>query len=159
MWDNEILIDKLFLSRKSERNFSNKIIDKSLIDILINVGNSAPKAGGVNCISIVPILDKKDILFCYKATFYQESVKNAPLIFLVTTNKEKLNTIYKEPHLSNFLLQNASLAAMNIITACQLYGISTCYIGGLRYNYIEQFLNLSKEEKVIIMLLVGYKSC
>ena len=157
MRNNIRIVKKIFLERKSVRLFSKKKLNTSLIKLIEKVAKNSPKAGGLESVKIMVTNDDEIIKLCYQASFYQPFVENANFIILVISDYEKLDHKYSEPHLTNLLIQNSSIVAANIITACELLDISSCYVGGVRYGYLEKKLKLQPTEKIFQFLLVGYK--
>ena len=157
MWNELSLMEKVFFERKSFREFSEKKVSSELQDILLKVGNAAPRSGGIPCITITPITSDKDKKMCYKASFYQKAVLSAPLIYVISGDLDMLGKKYKEPYLTSFIIQNAAVATMNMINACQLLNIETCYIGGIRSEMLQKYFEMNETTKIITLLAVGYK--
>lgn len=158
MWNNNDVIEKAFYKRVSVRTFTKQQIDQHTIKQIIDIGLQAPTAGGIKCVSIKQINVPEEKTLCYKASFYQNVVRQAPLLLAVAVNRKMLEQKYKEPYTSRFIFQNGAAATMNMIVCCQLFDIATCYIGGIRNEILKGNIFSTNDNEVVSLLVLGYEA-
>lgn len=158
MWNHDAIIKKVFYERRSCRVYKQEFICDKIINNIIEVGLKSPVAGGISCVQVKHITDKVDRNICYKASFYQDAVLNAPNILAVIVDKAQIANKYKEPFLSRFVEQNGAVVMMNMINYCSMCDIATCYVGGIRTEILKSRL-CNENEEIVALLLLGYGGC
>lgn len=134
-------VKKIFLERKSVREFSQIAISQDVLDALIEIGLSGPISGGLDCLFIKELNDQSEKQICYKACYYQEFIKNAPTVLVIGCYDDIISTKYNQEFANIFSCQNATIAAQNIIIASEQLGIKSCFVGALRKNVMADILS------------------
>ncbi|BBE31803.1 hypothetical protein OSSY52_19440 [Tepiditoga spiralis] len=155
MWNNLYDVRNKFYSRKSIRNYLNFKLSQEMINILIDIGFSGPVSGGLKCVFIKEINNIEEKHICYKGTYYQKHVLEAPHIFLIGCDDSIIESKYSGEYVSTFSCQNSVVAAQNIIMAAHEIELGTCFIGSIRKNIIIKYLKLEKGYNPWCILCLG----
>jgi len=141
---------KLLAKRRSIRKYKNKPISDETIREILEFVRQTPSAINRQPWLIGVVKDQKLREKIADITDYGKFIKDAPVCFVVFCERE-----------STFFLEDGSALTMNIITACQLHGIGTCWVAGHKKFYMETIRKLLKvpENYVLISLIsAGYSA-
>ncbi|MCK4259223.1 MAG: nitroreductase family protein [Halanaerobiales bacterium] len=158
MGNNMVELKDFFVKRKSVRNYKQVVLEQSVITALYEIGQSGPKAGGIDCVEIYVLTDESTKNICYKASYYQEFVRQAPVLMVIGVDTSQLAEKYKDEFSEYFGCQNASIAAQNIILAATQVGLGSCWIGAIRYEYLRTELGVKESFRPWLILTLGYES-
>lgn len=150
------------LKRTSVRSFKAKNIEKSKIETIKQVINSAPTAKNFQCFSAIFITNQKIKDKLCEINWNQKHIKQAPLIILFCADHNRLDISLKTST-HNFeqyiwsTIDSTIASAMAMDCAIEL-GLGTCYLGGIRFqaDKIKKILNLSGSITPVIGMCVGY---
>lgn len=123
-------------SRKSVRTYSNIPLSTSEMNTILKVAKSGPVSGGLDCLNVDILTTDSEKQCFYKACYYQEFVKNAAAIFVISSKDGIISNAYNQEYVQRFECENATIAAHNIIIASTFMGLSTCFIGAIRQDMI-----------------------
>lgn len=171
---NEVI--KVINERVSLRSYSEKEITNDHLDILLECAIKAPTAGNQMLYSILLIRDETTKERLSKTCNNQTFIKKAPLIMIFladhqkwmdyysyegTADYAKMNDMkFEGPKESDLLLaiEDAMIAAQNVVIAAESLNIGSCYIGNIieHYEMHKELLNLSDFTFPIGMLTLGY---
>lgn len=162
---NEII--KSLMERKSVRQFLEKDIDEKTRELLLLSATNAPTAGNQQLYTILDIrnqlLKDKLSLSCDNQPF----IKTAPMVLIFCADCKKWDDAYrsigleaKNPGEGDLLIaiEDAVIAAQNVVVAAEALGLGSCYIGDIIENreYHKQLLSLPDRVVPIAMLVIGY---
>jgi nitroreductase len=153
MVDNQVL--STLLSRKSVRKFTDKPVEKPMIETIVKAGQQAPFASQLY-----------SVIYSVKGKF----AFKAPLWFLICLDANKLELILKERNwtmITNDLsllllgLQDASYMAENMVIAAESLGLGSCFLGQVSLNsgrirYLSKKHKLPKRVLPMVELVMGY---
>lgn len=171
---NEVI--KVINERVSLRSYSEKEITNDHLDILLECAIKAPTAGNQMLYSILLIRDETTKERLSKTCNNQPFIKKAPLIMIFLADHQKWMDYYsyegtakyaktndmkfEGPKESDLLLaiEDAMIAAQNVVIAAESLSIGSCYIGNIieRYEIHKELLNLPDWTFPIGMLTLGY---
>ncbi len=155
--DTKIDYDKFLSSRRAFREFSNKKILESDIKKAIKMATKTPTACNRQMIKVyyvdTPSLREKVMKFSHGFTGFRRETVN----MIVVTYDESSLCDPAEIMQGYF---NAGLFSMNFINALHSLGIGSCFLEYIN-SYKEeaemkQLLGIPKNEKVAVMIAVGY---
>lgn len=144
-------IDKI-LNRQSIRFFSDKVVDRATLDILLNCARAAPTSGMAQSWSVLVISDpelKRNLIENNRCIGNRDGmnvtmIKKSSylLIWLADQHRNKIileNSNYTLPpnemHSANLNLKSicdATIAAQTFCLAAESIGLGTCYMGTMR---------------------------
>ena len=155
------------LNHRSIRKYSEKEVEKQILDEILVAGTKASTTGNMQVYSIVVTKNKviKDQL--WEAHFKQDMVKQAPVILTFCADFNRFNKWCKlrdtTPGYDNFLSFytasiDALLAAQNVAVAAESHGLGICYLGTTTYmaDKIISILDIPKNVVPVTTLVIGY---
>ncbi len=164
---NEII--KSLYERKSVRVFEEREITQEIKEELFNAAIQAPTAGNQVLYSILDITDQelkeKLSVTCDNQPFIAKA--SFVCIFLADCRRWLDSYNYagmnpRNPGCGDILLaiEDAMIAAQNMVVAAESLGIGSCYIGDILENYEKhvELLGLDEFTIPITMLVFGYPS-
>ncbi|MDP8220224.1 MAG: nitroreductase family protein [Candidatus Stygibacter frigidus] len=158
---------EILLNRASCRDFTDHKIEKDVLDNILEAGVHAPTGGNLQPFSIIIISDdemKHNIVEMGN----QKLIEKAPvsLLFCIDFHRNKRwaeleGAPYSaERSIQNFWIafQDTIIAAQNICTAADSYGLGSVYLGTVMYHLVKLRNMLSLPEGVIpvVMVSMGY---
>ncbi len=164
---NEII--KSLFERKSVRQFIDRDIDEETREKLLLSAVQAPTAGNQQLYTILDIrsqqIKDKLAVSCDNQPF----IKKAPMVLIFCADCKKWDDAYQSIGLTprkagagDILLavEDAMIAAQNVVVAAESLGLGSCYIGDILENreYHKELLNIPDMVMPIGMLVIGYPS-
>ncbi len=161
-------------SRHSVRNFTPEMVDKQMIDELLNAAVQAPSAMNVQpwAFSVIQDNDLLKDLSTRAKTYLLNRLDETPLMekyrgalsnpnFNIFYNASTLLTIYAKPD-GLRPVDDCSLAAQNIMLMARSLGLGTCWIGFaqtfLDVPEMKAELNVPSEYSIVAPLVIGHPS-
>ncbi len=155
------------IEHRSIRSFTDKAIDKAILEKILYAGTRASTTGNMQVYSMVVTTQHKLKEQLWEAHFKQDMVKQAPVIITFCADFNRFNTWCMlrgaKPGYDNFLsfftaAIDALLAAQNVALAAEAFGLGICYLGTTTYmaERLIQILNLPKFVVPVTTLAIGY---
>ncbi|MDP8229760.1 MAG: nitroreductase family protein [Candidatus Gorgyraea atricola] len=133
--------------RKSIREFSEKVVEKELLEKIIDAGRVAATARNEQPWEFVISSDKnildKICSMCPNGPF----IKDAPHLIAIFSKETK------------YYLEDCSAATQNMLLAIEALGLGGCWVAGDKKDYIEEIrkiFNMPEGYKLVSMISVGY---
>ncbi len=160
---------KPIIERRSIRKFERKPVPKRILKNLIEAGQRAPSNCGVQPYSVIIVDDDKKREHIFDAVGRQECMEEAPVWIIVCCDwarplklfemlevDTEFGQIYK---LVNGII-DATLVAENIVTAAEIMGLASVFVGSLwkSLERVAQILQLPANVLPILLLCIGYPS-
>jgi nitroreductase len=160
------MLDTIF-NHRSIRKYSNKEIDKDILDKILTAGTRASTTGNMQVYSIIVTTQKEGKEKLWNAHFKQDMVMQAPVVLTFCADFNRFNQwcIQRQasPGYDNFLsfftaAIDALLVAQNVAIAAESYNLGVCYLGTTTYmaESIIDILNIPKYVVPVTTLVVGY---
>lgn len=144
--------------RKSVRSFDpNKPVSDVLIKKLLGAAKMAPSAGGIYPTDFVIIRDQETKIEIATAALNQRFLSEAPIIIVVTSDVEKTAATYGERGRNLYAIQDAAVAAENILLATTDSGLGSCWVGAFDEEEIKKILKLKKNVRPLTIIPIGYE--
>jgi nitroreductase len=149
---NNVIIDAM-LNRKSIRKYKKRMPSDKVIKTIVRAAQQAPFAA-----QLYSFLLTKD---------FKKNPFGAPLQFVICVDMHKLElimarkkwkTVCNDLTFLIFGMQDASLAAENMVMAAESFGLGSCFLGDAPYraDQIAKKYNLPKRVFPLIRLVIGY---
>jgi len=160
------MIDTI-LSHRSIRKYSDRPIEKELLNKILEAGTRASTTGNMQVYSIIVSTEQKIKEELWAAHFKQEMVRQAPVILTFCADFNRFNKWClqrdAQPGYDNFLSFytasiDALLVSQNVAIAAESYGLGICYLGTTTYmaSSIIKILDLPKAVVPVTTIVVGY---
>jgi len=157
----------LLLQHKTIRKYSDKNIDDTLLNAILEAGIRASTTGNMQVYSVVVTRDEEKKKALAPFHFNQPMIVNAPVTLTICADFNRFNKWcqqrHAEPGYDNFLsfmtaAIDALLVAQNICIAAESKGLGICYLGTTTYmaDKIIDLLNLPKGVVPVTTITIGY---
>lgn len=157
---------KAIQTRRTIRNFTDKKIDKEIIDMIIEAGRLAPTGSNSQKTSFIVLDKKKDECEKIAVSLFSNLIKTGRKVipFLKNMNIDE-NFFFKKAPIVIVVLGedkvSASLAAQNMAFMAEANGLGVLFSGffTMCYNFnskIRKAIGTSKNPKAITTLVLGY---
>ncbi len=154
-------------TRKSTRQFENKEITNYIKSAILEAAFQAPTAGNQMLYAIIDVTDQTLKNQLVKTCDNQPFIAEAPLVLIFLADTRRWHDAYVEaglevrnPGMGDLFLaiQDAVIAAQNVVVAAESFGIGSCYIGDILENVEmhRELLKLDEYTVPIAMLVLGY---
>ncbi len=134
-------------NRKSVREYSEKEVDKKLLEKIIDAGRLAATARNVQPWEFIITSDKEILTkicsMCPNGPF----IKDAPHLIAVFSKDTK------------YYIEDCSAATQNMLLAIESLGLGGCWVAGDKKDYIEEvrkIFNVPEGYRLVSMVSVGY---
>ncbi len=155
------------LNHKSIRKYSEKKIEKNILNRILQAGIRASNTGNMQAYAIIVTQEESKKNELLPLHFNQEAVIQAPLILTFCADLNRFNKWCKqrgtEPAYDNFLWFytasiDAVIAAQNCALAAENEGLGICYMGTTNYTAekIIEVLKLPHGVIPVTTLTIGY---
>ncbi|MEW5693882.1 MAG: nitroreductase family protein [Candidatus Hydrogenedentota bacterium] len=134
-------------NRRSVRKYSDKPIDKKILEDIVDCGRLAASARNICPFEFILLTDKKIIKEIAEITDYGKFMKDAAAGIVVICKETK------------YYLEDGCAATENILLAATAYNIGSCWIAGDKKPYADKILkrfNVPPEYKLISIISLGY---
>lgn len=159
-------LDSIF-SRRSIRKFKRQPVPRELINKIVEAGQRAPTACGMQTYSFILITDNKLREEIYKAIGKQKCMEEAPVWIIVCADMsrqlklfEVLGVKTEMGPLGKFVpaVVDAALVAENIVIATQALGLGSVFVGSVweAMKKIADLLGLPKNVMPMVLVCMGY---
>lgn len=157
----------LMQTRRTIRRYSERAVDETLLNRLLEAAFRAPTTGGMQVYSVVVTRDPEMKKRLAPAHFNQPALLAAPVVLTFCADFNRFVKWCKEsravPGYENFVsfttaMIDALLVAQQFNTAAESQGLGCCYLGTTTYNapQIAEILHLPRLVVPVTTLTVGY---
>ncbi len=148
-------------NRRSVRDFTDRKIPKSAIDILVEVLRWAPSAGNLQSRKFYFVFNE-DIRKKLAGTELKPGlirfIARAPLV-IVACADENIAARYKERGKNLYCIQDTAVSLQNLLLAAYDLGLGTCWVGAFNEEHVREVLNLPDTLRPVAIVPVGYPAC
>jgi len=154
-------------NHRSIRKFKAKKVPRKLINQIVEAGQRAPTACGMQTYSFVLITDLSVREMLFKAIGRQKCMEQAPAWIIICADMARQLELFKTLNvktdfgpLGKFIpsVIDASLAAENMILAAECLGLGTVFIGSIwdAMKKVATILQVPKDVLPILLMCIGY---
>ena len=148
---------ELIKTRRSIRQFTDELLDGEAVKLLLRAGLMAPSSKGLHSYEFIVVEDKQMLAALSQCkSVGSDFLAGAPLAIAVLA----------DPAVSDVWVEDASVAAMNILLQAEDLGLGACWIQ-VRNRYttdeqpteqvVKSLLSIPEEQRVVCIIAVGYK--
>ena len=139
--------------RKSERNFSNKKIDRALLREIIEAGRLAPSACNNQPWRFI-IIDEPDILQKLHKAYPRNWFATAQCVIVICGNKDEawIRALDGKNHCDI----DISIAVTHITLMATYKGLGTCWVCNFNPGIVRETLQLPENIEPMVLLPIGY---
>jgi len=142
-------------NRRSIREFQAKPISEEIVDKLITALIWAPSAGNLQSRKFYFIFNQKIKEDLAEAALSQSFIAKAPLV-IVGCADDKIISRYGERGENLYSICDVSASIQNMILLAVDFGLGSCWVGAFNEREVTEILNLPKNLRPIVIVLVGY---
>ena len=153
--------------RRSIRKFKQKTVPKEIINRIVEAGQRAPTACGMQPYSFVLVSDPKIREEIFKAIGRQKCMEEAPVWIIICADMARQLELFRmlgiKTEFGEFgklisSVVDASLAAENMTIAAEMLGLGSVFIGSVwdAMKRIAEILGLPADVLPVILLCLGY---
>jgi nitroreductase len=144
--------DDIVRDRYSVRKYQNKVVEKELVNQILESGRLAPTAGCENPVTIYNLTEEQ-ILKLKNATQYTFGAKN---MFLICYDS---NLSYKrEQDGLDFGVQDVAIITTHMMLKITDLGLGSCWVGSFCPKKVTELFNLENNMIPVALLPFGYIS-
>lgn len=153
---------KLTLDRQSQRNYSEKPVEKEKLMACLEAARMAPSACNAQPWKFIVVDDQelKNKLADYTSNRLlpmNHWTKQAPIHIVMTLEKpnfmSKAGEIIRD---KKFILMDIGIAAEHLCLQAADLGLGTCMIGWFNEKKVKQALNIPKNKRAMLIITLGY---
>ena len=160
---------KPIVERKSIRKFERKPIPKRILEKLVEAGQRAPSNCGVQPYSLILVEDDEKRELIFDAIGRQGCMEEAQVWIIICCDWARPLKLFEMLEVDTELGQtyrlvlgiiDATLVAMNIVTAAEIMGLGSVFVGSVWKSprRIAEILELPANVLPILLLCIGYPS-
>ena len=148
---------ELIKTRRSMRQFTDELLSGDDVKLLLRAGLMAPSSKGLHSYEFVVVEDKQMLAALSQSKqIGSDFLAGAPLAIVVLA----------DPTISDVWIEDASVAATNILLQAEDLGLGACWIqvrdrqdaeGRPTEEIVKSLLNIPAEHRVVCMIAVGHK--
>jgi len=146
------MVLKAIKNRFSVRAFENRIIDKDILDDILEAARLAPSARNLQSWKFVIINDNEKRVKLTDICKGQKFAADAPVTIAVCAT----NLDYRMTCGHQASVIDAAIAAEHIVLQAAEYGIGSCWIGAFHQEMICELLEVPEDYSVVALLPLGY---
>lgn len=146
-------LEEALYNRCSVRHFSNKLVDKSILDKIIETTLLAPTAKNKQPFRIYIYSKKEDLDIIDTLTTCRY---DAPYVALFTYNEDEM-WVNEEDKSINSGIEDVSIVATFFMLEAFNLGVDTCWVNLFNNKNLEKTLSLPKNEHSVLLMPFGYR--
>ncbi|MCH3968185.1 MAG: nitroreductase family protein [Atopobiaceae bacterium] len=154
-------------ARVSVRAFTDRPVDDTVRASVLDAGTQAPTAGDQQLYTIIDVHDQAEKDTLSRLCDNQPFIAHAPMVLILVADCHKWPATYevagacpRQPGVGDLMLavEDAAIAAQNVVTAAWSYGLGSCYVGDVmeRCDEMRDLLHLPEHTFPAVMLVLGY---
>jgi FMN reductase (NADPH) len=158
---------EIILNRRSIRNFKSTPVPRKIINKIVEAGQRAPTACGMQEYSFILITDKKMREQIFKIIGRQECMEQATVWIMICADLARqlelfrilgVKTEYGKVSKLLSCIIDAALAAENMAIAVEAYGLGSVFIGSVweEMKRVSEILELPNDVIPIVLLCIGF---
>jgi nitroreductase len=141
-------------SRSSVREYDDEPLTEEEINYILKCAVTAPSAGNLEAWDVIVVTDEATRGALAEASFSQDHVERAPVIFVVCSNYVRSMSRYGERGIL-YGLEDATIACTYMMLAAHAKSLQSCWTGAFDDNDVREILDLPQHIRPVSLLAVG----
>ena len=137
----------LMKNRRSIRCFSDEMIKKEELEMILEAGRWTPSASNRQAWRFIIITNEETIQELSKTAIYGKFAQEAPVLLAI------VGEVHENP---NWYIQDTTLASMNMMLMAWSLGIGTCWLGSMDREKAKEIIGIKKDNFLLTILPFGY---
>jgi nitroreductase len=142
-------------ARQSVRAYQAKPVEPEKLQTVLKAINQAPSAGNLQAYQVYQVEDQSLKRGLAQAALGQDFVAQAPVVLVFCAVAARAAR-YGRRGAELYCLQDATTAVAYAQLAATALGLATCWVGAFDDEAVIRALNLSKGERPVAILPIGY---
>ncbi len=142
--------------RRSVRRYVSKLVERELIEKVVDAGRWAPSSGNTQPVEVVVVTDPEKRRIMADVSGYAKYLKDAPVALVVCVNLSRARSRYGELGVSYFAPMDASAAIQNMMLAAHALGLGTCWDSIFDKMKVKELINLPENLEPFAIIALGY---
>jgi SagB-type dehydrogenase family enzyme len=176
-------LEEVLVKRRSNRTFLDRPIEVASVGQILwagqgirdrSGGRTAPSAGGRYPLDLYLVMEEGvgyyvpnehaiEAIFTddvrealYGAAFFQDSIKQAPLVIVITADFARAEHQYGDARAERFALIESGHVAQNILLQAYAMGLAGVAFGAFKDEQVSEVMKLSPEQTPLYIIAIGY---
>ncbi|MCD6590881.1 MAG: nitroreductase family protein [Candidatus Aenigmarchaeota archaeon] len=134
-------------SRRSIRKYTDKQIDRNILEEIINAARLSPSALNIQPWHFVVVTDKEKLKMISMIVSWGDFIKDCAACIVVCGDKKVKRYI-----------EDCCIASQTIMLAAKSFGIGSCYVAALGkpVNEVKKILNIPEHLEIVSFIPLGY---
>lgn len=141
--------------RRSVRSYRPDDVPEGMVRSILHAGHMAPSAGNLQARDFIIITDIETRKKLSDAALNQRFIVEAPVCIVVCANMDRSRKKYRAKG-ELYAIQDASIAAMNMMLQAFDLGLGTCWVGAFDDRRVIEMFKLPMGVFPIALLPIGY---
>lgn len=141
--------------RRSVRSYRPDDVPEGMVRSILHAGHMAPSAGNLQARDFIIIRDIETRKKLSDAALNQRFIVEAPVCIVVCANMDRSRKKYRAKG-ELYAIQDASIAAMNMMLQAFDLGLGTCWVGAFDDRRVIEMFKLPMGVFPIALLPIGY---
>jgi nitroreductase len=147
---------ELIQKRHSVREYQSKLVEKELVEQILNAACCAPSAGNLQAYEIYVIEDEARRKALVAAARDQEFLRVAPLVLVFCAHPARSEWKYHQRGVDLYAVQDASIACTFAMLAAANLGLGSVWVGAFNDEAVMQILGNPEGLRPVAILPIGY---
>ncbi len=145
--------------RRSVRAFKRGTnVSEETVEKLVDAARWAPSAGNIQPWEFVIVRTAEVKKRLAEAAFNQSFLEEAQVVIVVCADENRSSEGYGERGKTLYCIQDTAAAAQNIHLAAFSLGLSTCWVGAFKEEWVSEVLKVPRGLRPVALIPVGYPS-
>ncbi len=145
-------------TRRSVREFKDREIPESAIDVLIEALRWAPSAGNLQSRKFYFVFNealRKKLAQAGLRHDFVSFVARAPLVVVACADL-RIASRYGERGTDLYCIQDTAASVQNLLLAAHDQGLGTCWVGAFKEDRVKEILDMPDYFRPVVLIPVGY---
>lgn len=143
-------------NRSSVRRFSEKVPDRETLETLLKAATRAPSAGNLQPWHFYVVINLAVRESLSIAALSQRHISSAPVVVVVCADPEKSARRYGRRGEDLYCIQDAAVAAENLLLAATGLELGACWVGAFDESQVSRILDAPPGRRPMALIPIGY---
>ncbi|HDP73883.1 MAG TPA: hypothetical protein ENN46_02925 [Candidatus Woesearchaeota archaeon] len=149
-------IENAIGQRVSVRDYLDKPIEREMLGKILESGRLAPSSGNLQPLFFIVVQDKEKREKLAVACLEQYWMAKAPVHIVIVSDTEKCKQYYGIRGERLYSIQNAAVAAENMLLMATSLGLGSCFVSAFNEDQVSRELAIREEYRPQAIITLGY---